>query len=225
MCAEDRTAAGDATTWQNGHMMSSRQIRVVRGVAAAVVATFVALLSHLIAGGEVPGPLGILVPLVASTWPAVLLAGRRLSLWRLSLSVAISQALFHMMFMLGAAYGGAGAAPSHHAHGFEQILLSSAQPGAVAAAMHADPLMWFWHGVAAVVTIAMIHRGERALLRLRELAARIVEWLRERLPPVAASSSPPARRHPGTGWTTVALTTRFELSPLRRRGPPPARAV
>ena len=57
-----------------------RHQRSLRGIAAAVFATFVALASHMIGGGALPSAMGVVVPLVLSMLVCVLLAGRRLSL-------------------------------------------------------------------------------------------------------------------------------------------------
>ena len=78
------------------------------------MATLSALFSHVAGGGEVPGLLGLAVPLVLSVPVCVALAGRGLSLARLAVSVGVSQLLFHALFEIGAAAGPAGAA---HAHG------------------------------------------------------------------------------------------------------------
>lgn len=208
--------------------MSSRQVRVVRGVAAAAVATFVALFSHMIGGGEVPSLLGVLVPLVASMWPAVFLAGRRLSLWRLSMTVAISQALFHFLFVLGAVPSSAAPLTSqgHAGHGammVSPVVALSSSPAAVGA--HSDPLMWLSHGVAALVTIVLLYRGERTLIRLRELATQMVEWLRTRFVLVPVPAFHRSLLRPLACWEDDARATRLELTPLLRRGPPLLQAV
>ncbi len=90
-----------------------RGTRVARGAAAAAVATFVALLSHVSGGGEVPGILGIVVPLALSFVACTALAGRRTSALRLGLAVAVSQVLFHTLFVLGSYRPGA----EGHVHG------------------------------------------------------------------------------------------------------------
>lgn len=81
-----------------GGLRGLRHQRVLRGTAAAVFATFVALASHMIGGGDLPTAMGVVVPLALSTLVCVLLAGYRLSLPRLSLSVLASQSLFHPLF-------------------------------------------------------------------------------------------------------------------------------
>jgi hypothetical protein len=83
----------------NERMSSARSIRTLRGVVAAALSTFVAPLAHIAAGGSMSGVLGIVVPLVFSTLVCVLLAGRRLSILRLSLSVAVSQVMFRTLFV------------------------------------------------------------------------------------------------------------------------------
>jgi len=66
-----------------------------------------------------PDVFGIVVPLMFSTLVCVLRAGRRLSIIRLSLLVAVSQVLFHTLFVLSAARGSTSMSmPSGHlSHG------------------------------------------------------------------------------------------------------------
>ena len=80
--------------------MEVRHRRALRGTLAAVFATFVALTSHILGGGSFPTAMGVIVPLALSTLVCVLLAGHRLSLPRLTVSVGISQTLFHLLFSL-----------------------------------------------------------------------------------------------------------------------------
>ena len=77
-------------------------MRLLRGVAAAVAATFIAAFSHVDAGGPPPDGTIILLSLALSGLVCTALAGRSLSLWRLSAAVVLSQALFHGLFSLGA---------------------------------------------------------------------------------------------------------------------------
>ena len=205
-------------------MLSSRQIRVMRGAVAASMATFVALLSHVVGGGEVPGLLGIVVPLIFSVLVCAALAGRCLSLWRLSISVALSQVLFHVLFVLGTPGTGVQPATMHSGHGMhgELAMLPITQAsGHAAHTLHGDVTMWFWHGVAAVVTVAVLHRGERAVLRLGDLATQMVAWMRERFTAADAPLPPlPDVRSLAADWSTGALSDAPELSPWRPRGPP-----
>ena len=84
-------------------MRPSRLSRVARGGVAASVATWAALLSHVAAGGAMPGWLGVAVPLVLSVAVCTALAGRHLSLVRLAVAVTASQLLFHMGTIFGLA--------------------------------------------------------------------------------------------------------------------------
>ncbi|MBN9201811.1 MAG: hypothetical protein ABS61_08570 [Microbacterium sp. SCN 70-18] len=187
-------------------MRPSRASRVSRGLLAAGVATFVALLSHVAAGGAMPGLLGIILPLVLAAAASTLLVGRRLSVWRLSLAVMLSQALFHVLFVLGAApVAGAGADAALHAsghdHGGMTSTLSAAEPAVTGAMLHGDAIMWVLHALAAVVTIAALHRGERACAILRQTAVDAARWARRlvlvALVFVPVAPTPPDRGHPG----------------------------
>ena len=81
-------------------MSRSRATRVIRASVAASIATFVALFSHVAAGGAMPQWLGIAVPWVLSLAVCTVLVGRALSLVRLSAAVLVSQLLFHLLFHL-----------------------------------------------------------------------------------------------------------------------------
>ncbi len=209
--------------------------RALRGVLAASSATLVALMSHLAGGGEMPGVLGIVVPLALSLPVCIAWSARHLSLPRLSASVVTSQLFFHVLFVLGTPVGAAQAPSGPHA-GHVGMAMPTApaagsahlpgQAGQMTEMVHADATMWVWHAVAAVVTVVVLYRGELMLLRLRALADRMATWLlRGRsvvddvgsfvlpaLPGVVAATF--RRLHPGP-----------QLSPLRRRGPPAPHAV
>jgi hypothetical protein len=204
-------------------------MRVVRSAVAASMATFVALVSHVLGGGAIPAALGILVPLVLSLSVTVLLTGKKLSLWRLSISVAASQVIFHTLFVLGTPLNsGIRVSPTlgHSMHSDVTFLPSTAAEGDMAGMMHASPTMWLSHSIAAGITIAALYRGERVLLRLRELAVHMVAWVRRKLTAGLVRPTPlPAKLALGLGWTSTSLSDGFELSPLQRRGPPVAHAV
>ncbi|UFS57826.1 hypothetical protein [Subtercola endophyticus] len=85
--------------------MSSRAARTLRGLTAAGVAVFVAALSHALGGGEAPGGIGVVLALAFSAVVCVALAGKTLSLVRLSLAVGFSQLAFHLLFSIGAGGG------------------------------------------------------------------------------------------------------------------------
>ncbi|WP_347125750.1 hypothetical protein [Microbacterium sp. SY138] len=196
-------------------MTPSRKSALVRGFSSASLATFAALAGHVTGGGQMPGPLGILVPWIFSLMVCVLLAGRKLSVIRSSISIAISQLLFHLLFVLGTIE------PSGrslgHVHGTAMVL-----PGASGTTelVVADGTMWIGHLSAAIVTVAAAHRGERMLLALRDLAIRVVLWVRRRL---AAALGAPAMldlREPGVSPRGRRLRESSTLASLRGRAPP-----
>lgn len=196
-------------------MHPSRRPALLRGFAASAVAIFVALAGHVTAGGAMPGPLGIVVPWVLSFMVCVLLAGRRLSVIRLSISVAVSQFLFHTLFVLGTITPSGVVAP--HVHGAPLVLPAA---GAVPDAVVADGMMWIGHVVAALLTIAALHRGERLLLGLRDLAQQSIRWVQRRV--AATTLVAPVRplAAPSVFSSPVALRDALLLSTQRGRAPP-----
>lgn len=93
---------GTPASMRVGEVRLSRQARAAKALFVAVFSTLIALVSHVLAGGSVPGLPGILVPLAFSVFVCLPLSGRILSLPRLVLSVLASQMLFHWLFVLGA---------------------------------------------------------------------------------------------------------------------------
>lgn len=189
-----------------------RGSRVARGAVAAVVATFVALVSHVSAGGAVPGLVGIVVPLALSFVVCTALAGRRLSAWRLTLAVALSQALFHLLFVLGSYDLGAGG----HVHG---AVVAFAADGSSPTAVSMDATMAAGHLVAAALTAVSLHRGERTLLALGTLAARCVAWVRARVRVIAFGPTP-VRRLRAVVVASVQPVSVIVTRASARRGPP-----
>lgn len=184
------------------------------------MAIFVALAGHVTAGGAMPGPLGILVPWVLSFMVCVLLAGRTLSVIRLSISVAVSQFLFHTLFVLGTITPSGAVAP--HVHGAPLVLPAA---GAIPDAVVADGTMWLGHAVAALLTIAALHRGERLLLGLRDLAQQSVRWVRRRVATAVFSPLPRPVAAPSLVADANVLRGALLLSPLRGRAPPLSPAI
>jgi hypothetical protein len=149
-----------------------RALRVARGASGAVVATLLAAASHALAGGPITALAIIATALMA--WPlCTALAGRIASLWRLSLAIVAAQFLYHWSFsglgIASAAEAGADPAPAHAAH---LSALPSFAPAISGAS--ADTMMWLMHAVAAILTITLVHRGERAFLALLGLLRRII---------------------------------------------------
>ncbi len=195
-----------------GMRRQDRGARVLRGAVAASVATFVALLSHVTAGGAVPGIFGIIVPLALSFVVCVAFAGRRPSLWRLGPAVALSQVLFHALFVLGTYDTGR----ATHVHGVATVLDGPAGP-----LVTADATMGGWHLVAAAVTTLAMHRGETTVALLRLLADRLVLWLRARAAIIATGPAPvPLRRVHVVLIEVVRPISLLLTASLGRRGPP-----
>lgn len=214
---------------------SARASRVLRAAAAASVATFTALMSHIAGGGQLPNLLGIVTPLVLAWAFSTLLVGRRLSLWRLSAAVVASQFLFHSLFTLGtsgaaSATGAAGAASATgaaHAHGAASAAVTAASGAAASAGGPAItwPPMTAAHIVAAIVTIAALYGAERIVRGATAVITRAQEWLARlwREPQVAPL---PAPTPPRLGFVSIlSVRTRAGTGPRTLRGPPPLRFV
>lgn len=195
-------------------MRTLRAGRVLRGTLAAGVATFIALMSHVAGGGEVPGWLGIVGPLLLSIAICTVLAGRKLSLTRLALAVGISQLLFHTLFVLGAASGTI--VMSGHHHGAMQVIDTTVT------LVSADSAMWVSHAIAAVITTAALFRGEQSVVRLLGAAAGVLRYVKRQLA-LAVSGAPVlpsiARTVPVRSERATVLRAPFHSS-VARRGPP-----
>ncbi|WP_344776925.1 hypothetical protein [Gryllotalpicola kribbensis] len=189
-----------------------RRQRALRGVVASALAVFVAALFHVAGGGSEPGAVAMVVSIVLAAPVSVLLAGRRPALWRLALSVGLSQFAFHFLFGLGQ--------PSDIRFAGDTTM--AGMPGmrlhvtGGAPAELASSSMWAGHVAAALVTIAAFRHGERLVRRMLALAARflvtafalVTAPIAPRPRPVAAALVPPA------------LFPQFLVGTTRHRGPP-----
>jgi hypothetical protein len=190
----------------------SRRIPLLRGFVGASFATFIALASHVWVGGGMPGMLGISVPWLLSLTVCTLLAGRSLSLLRMSASVLASQLLFHALFVLGSITPAGGLSP--HVHGALPLSFS----GEVVLVPQ-DAGMWSAHAIAAVLTVIALHRGELIVRALLTVASDLAAWLRRIVPAgVLVALDAPAQRR----WAvTAAPVPRGPLrAQIHRRGPP-----
>lgn len=193
--------------------MTSRAIRTLRGGIAAAVAIEVALLSHVLAGGAAPDALLVALTFVVSWIVCLALAGRRLSLVRLALAVGLSQFAFHAAFSLLGTPQAAAASGGAHAH---HAMTMDAAPHATAM-VAADPLMWAAHALAAVVTIAALYRGERAV---RALLEPLVTLVRAVVHVVMVTPARPRRLAAARIENSVLPGRRWVAEPATRRGPP-----
>lgn len=186
--------------------MHSRWARVWRGTGAATFATVVAAFSHIVGGGHPPTIFALAVSLAFSVMACVLLAGRSLSLVRLSIAVGISQALFHTLF-------GALGAPvaAIHSHGGTVAMDATATAPA-----HAS--MWLAHAGAALITIAVLRYAERAFWGLADTAALLVRRATAIATPIAVM--PELRTAPLVAAEDLPRTLAQVMAALRHRGPP-----
>lgn len=152
----------------------SRAVRTARGAFGAGAATLIAAASHALAGGAITWFAIVATALVALPL-CVALAGRVGSLWRLALAIAAAQFLYHWSFAgIGAASGGQGGPAPLHAHHLGLGAASGLGSAVSAAAPTIDAAMWIGHALAALATIALLHRGERAFLALIHLVRRAI---------------------------------------------------
>lgn len=190
--------------------MTPRQLRLLRGAVASSVATIIAAVSHTIGGGAPPHPLLVAALSVFLTPLAAFIVGRRLSLARLSIAVLLSQAVFHALFVaLNATAGRTVTATAGQTMdvGHQHALTLITGEGAAA-----DAGMLGAHLIAAVLTIAMLWRGESML---RSIASWVTARLRERMPaPPVDWAAPPASIARITAVVAVVQTD------ISRRGPP-----
>ncbi len=186
--------------------MQSRWARVARGWAAAVFATVVAALSHVLAGGEAPTVFGLGASLLLSTVLCTALTGRTLSIVRLTVSMAASQVMFHSLF----SSLGTPVAVGHH--GTDTVMLADV-------ASHAHSTMWLAHAAAGAITILAFRYAEVAFWGLAATARLFLARLLAFVAPVPATPCTPIfpSREP------VLLPLRELLSPMRHRGPPEER--
>ena len=211
--------------------MATRWARVARGWIVAVFSTFVAALSHTLGGGSAPGVLAVVLSLAFAGILCIGLAGRTLSLWRMGLSVGLSQLIFHGLFSLGTPGGAltagtvSGQGAGAHQHQVVTGLVSSADAvttvGVPVHGMFAhDAGMWVAHAAAALLTVVALRHGERAFWSLFSTAVLAIRSLWEPLAPVAVRGV--GHRAPAAARVFLPRALSTLLSTMRHRGPPSA---
>lgn len=200
-------------------MPMSAGSRLSSAVVRAALSTLVALASHVAAGGQMPTAPGLVVPLALSTAVCFQLAGKGLSLWRLSTAVLASQWIFHQLFGLGS--GSATLTTTGGIHAGHDVGSISVHAAGHA---HAGGSMTFAHLVAALITIAAIFKAEQLLVAL----ARCTRWLHALImsrlvatPTYVTSAAPSATIY---GWRLGPPVLCVASSPVSRRGPPALRS-
>lgn len=193
--------------------MRTRQLRALRGAAAAAIAVLLAAVSHTIGGGVAPSAL-ILIGVAALAWPiTTALVGRRLSPAGLAAAVVTAQAALHVVFAFTSSIGAAGAslaqAATSHQHG--QLLLGGAD--SVAQVVLPNAPMLAAHAAAAVASFVLLFGGERML---RTVAAWTLRLLGRATPAAPAVFSVPR----ATFADALAPAVRLVRGVFHRRGPP-----
>ncbi|MFG6474864.1 hypothetical protein ACFXP7_00580 [Microbacterium sp. P06] len=190
--------------------MSNRAARASRGAVFAAVATITAAAAHTLGGGAPPSLLYCAILFALATPLAVALASPRPEPWRAALAVGASQLLFHGAFALmgdiGATSGSMMSVTPGHVHDTTMTMSADA-----AAPAYAD--MTLLHVLAALVTVALVCRGESAL-------AAIGAWMvRAAAVPAGSPHGPGVPR--GAGFIPEPPPVSFVFPPgLGRRGPP-----
>ena len=200
--------------------MGSRGARVIRGLLASAVAIFVAALFHVAGGGAAPGVIPLALSMAFASLASIALTARRLSLWRLSAAVGLSQLLFHLLFGLGSGtvtFASATAAGTTHLHpGAHLVMTAGAMPAA-----HSDltPSMWAMHLIAAVITVVALRFGEQSFWGLLQSTRMRVARIAERLvaTPVAIDRTPAVLPGPQPARLRDLGLPRGRM---RHRGPP-----
>ena len=196
--------------------MTDRQLRALRGAAASGAATVLAAVSHTVGGGTAPAPLLVVAMAAVLMPPAVMLMGRRMSLPRLIATVLSSQAAFHLAFAaLGAPTTEPAFTADHagHVHDVSASLAESTS-GAPFLLGQTGAAMLAAHALSALLTIALLWRGERALRAIASWAFAVVRRAADPAP--ALPSAPPAvpSEAPATRESLLFHDVRLQ------RGPP-----
>ena len=206
-------------------MLEQRHLKALRGATTAILATFVALMSHIAGGATVPGPLGIVIPLVLALPICIAISGQKLSLLTLSASVIVSQVFFHALFIFGSAGWAVHTGHAHHANP-ASAAVSQMPPLEGSAHTHllleASPAMMVAHALAAVITIAALYRGEIALRLLVHIGRRMVGLRRALLVLVPATEKPAPASIPAAVQVPRVSLARQLLPVHAYRGPPNA---
>ncbi|UQA95225.1 hypothetical protein [Streptomyces halobius] len=191
---------------------SARQ--VIRGLAAALLFLLLGCVSHVSAGGRLPGPgrLAVMFAVLAAVGVGLTRARRGFDVQVLVLGVA--QLVLHFAFhTAGTAAAEAPAMPSGRAH-HHGGMVSGVVPGA-GGHREMSVGMTLGHGAAALGVAVCLAYGDRLVRRLAALAAPRIRFLRlSPIPPAPPRLLPRGPR---------VLAARYGVLLARgrhRRGPP-----
>jgi hypothetical protein len=137
---------------------------------------------------------------------------------RTSAAVVGAQVVFHLLFALFADPDAVVYSPAAgmigHAAGHATPTMTMAHPASAAHDMAPGSPMALAHLAAALVTIVVLHRGERMLQALGRGIRRLLPRL------VTVSPRPAVRRHIASVFTLCERPASRLASVLSRRGPP-----
>jgi hypothetical protein len=200
--------------------MSTRGARVLRGLIVALVALLVAAVAHIAGGGQI-GAVGFSLAFAFSALASIALAGRSVSRIRVAIAVLFSQGIFHLLFGIGADHKIA-TLPSSSG----MLMSGMGDPGAAAGLAHTLPAsypsmpdngwMWVAHGLAAMLTIVALVKGERTFWML-------ADWVFHTISRTTAISVPVAATRPAAPEAVPdisAADAHFLRAGMRHRGPP-----
>lgn len=158
------------------HTRGSGAARLWRGWIIAVVAVLLAAGGHQAAHSLMHGsvesiPWELFGFSIALTAPvAVILSGRRHSLWSTAATTLFGQAAFHLLYSLPHSGTMAPTTDGHQQHHQPLVLDASAHAAHTAHAATADSIMLAAHLLAAALTTAVVLHGEHSVMTL-------VAWL------------------------------------------------
>jgi len=193
--------------------VTTRQLRLLRGAAAATVATIIAAVSHTLGGGAAPHPLLVAALSVFLTPLAALLVGSRPSLARLSAAVLVAQGVFHVLFVALNATADPTVAGTGHQHTLVLAPIGDSASPIATSSIATDAGMLGAHVVAGILTIALLWRGE-SMLRA------IARWVRAVLHSRAPRIHPAWPTPPSVAGTARVVIPLFDIGDVCRRGPP-----
>lgn len=166
-----------------------------------------------------PGGLGVFLPLLFAVVACMFVAVRRPSLPRLAISVAVSQFLFHTMFVLGTPSNAETVLQPVGHHG--GLLVASMPISSMSmTAPGVDTRMWFGHAVAAILTILALHFGERLLILLGQLSTAVSHWWSAHHRATIGSAPAANGRMPSATTRSSAWVFHLLAGSVQRRGPP-----
>lgn len=187
--------------------MTTRQLRLLRAASASSVATLLAAVSHTLAGGPAPHPLLVLALSALLIPVAAVLIGTRPARTRTALTVAVSQAIFHVVFQaLGAPTDDGAVAVGAHVHHLPVL-------GPLSPAALPDAAMLTGHAVAAALTVVLFWHGENMI-------SAIACWVHAVLRRAAVALPADHERPAALDLDLHPLVDAVVATAVSRRGPP-----